>query len=105
MTLKDFSKRYGPWALVAGASEGLGAEFARQIAARGVNVLAIALDRERLEGTASEIRAASGVEVRPVVLDLGGRDVAREVDELAKDFEIGLLVYNAAFAPVGRFVE
>jgi short-subunit dehydrogenase len=63
------------------------------------------MDRERLEGVASEVRAAHGVEVRAAVLDLGGPDVAREARELARGLDVGLLVYNAAFAPIGRFVE
>jgi len=105
MRARDFRRRYGPWALVAGASEGLGAEFARQVASRRVNVLAIALEQAALDRVASEIRAAYGVEVRTAVLDLGGAGVDAALDELVTGIDIGLFVHNAAFSPIGRFVE
>jgi uncharacterized protein len=101
----EFRRRYGPWAVIAGASEGLGAEFARQIASRGVNVALVALDRERLEAVGSELRLAHGVEVRTAAFDLASTDVAGSMDALTSGLDVGLLVYNAAYAPIGRFVD
>jgi short-subunit dehydrogenase len=57
-----FAERYGPWAVVAGASEGTGREFARQIAAHGVNLVLIARREGPLAELAEQIRAESGVE-------------------------------------------
>jgi len=101
----QFRERYGPWAVVAGASQGLGAEFARQIAARGVNVALVAVDRERLQAVGSEIRSAHGVEVRTATFDLADADLGGSVDALTSGLDVGLLVYNAAYAPIGRFVD
>jgi uncharacterized protein len=103
--MQRFQDRYGPWAFVAGASEGIGAEFARQIAARGVRLVLVALEREPLERVAAEIRAAHRVEVRAQALDLASSTLERELAPLVHGLDVGLLVYNAAAAPIGRFVE
>jgi hypothetical protein len=101
----DFAKRYGPWGLVAGAAVGLGAEYARQMAARGLAVVLIDRDADPLEATARDIRAAHGVEVRTLALDLAGADIADVVVARTAGIEIGLLVYNAAIGTVSPFLE
>ena len=69
-----FADRYGAWALVAGASEGLGAAFARALAARGMNLVPVARRKALLDGLAEDLRARFGVEVRPVAGDLAAPD-------------------------------
>jgi short-subunit dehydrogenase len=100
------SARHG-WALVTGASSGLGAEFARQIAARGYDVAITARRRDRLEALATEIRARSGVEVLVVECDLGDAEgPARALTALdAKEIALSLLVNNAGFGVHGFAVE
>lgn len=100
-----FRDRYGPWALVAGASAGLGEAFAQALAARGLSLLLLARRREALERVAGALRAAHGVEVRVAAADLGRDDVLRTVAELAGDREVGLLVYNAAHSVIGPFLD
>lgn len=90
-----FSEKYGPWALVAGASEGIGASFAHQIAEAGVNLVLMARRVEPLESTADTIRAATGVEVRTVAADLTSGDLIDQLAGATDDLDIGLLVYNA----------
>jgi len=86
--------RYGPWAVVAGGSEGVGRAFATQLADAGLNLVLIARKPVALEETA-ELCRARGVQVRPLALDLTAPDsVARVIDEV-EDVEVGLLVYNA----------
>src|SRR5262249_22399071 len=70
-----FGDRYGPCALVAGAAAGLGAEWARQIAARGLDLVLIDRDSDLLGATADEIEAVHGVAVRQVALDLARADL------------------------------
>jgi len=65
-----FADRYGPWALVAGASDGVGAAFARQVAERGLNVVLLARRQQVLDEVAAEIRDAFGVETRALAVDL-----------------------------------
>ena len=87
-------ERYGPWAVIAGGSEGVGRAFATQLAEAGLNLVLIARKPVALEETAALCRA-HGVEVRPLALDLTAPDsVARVIDEV-EDVEVGLLVYNA----------
>ncbi len=105
MSPDAFVVRYGPWALVAGAAVGLGAEYARQIAARGLSLVLVDRDAGPLEATAQAIRESSGVQVQTLVLDLARADVADAVVEATKGIEIGLLVYNAAIGTVAPFLE
>ena len=98
-----FSDRYGPWAVVAGASEGLGAAFARALAARGLNVVLVARRRPALEELGAELAAEFGVEVRCVDGDLGEPAFLEGLLGACEPLDIGLLVYNAAYAPVGEF--
>jgi hypothetical protein len=100
-----FRNKYGPWALVAGASEGLGGEFARALAARGVHLFLIARREALLEQTAGDIRARHGVEVRTAALDLASADLAERIRTVVEQIEIGLLVYNAAFSQVSPFLD
>ena len=100
-----FLERYGPWALVAGASEGLGEAFVRALAARGLNVLALARREAPLVALAEELSAKHQVEVRPVVQDLAAPNLAQRVAEITQGLDVGLLVHNAAFANIGRFLE
>lgn len=102
---EKFAQRYGSWAVVAGASEGLGEAFARALAARGLNVLLIARRAALLDELATSIRSESSVEVRTLALDLSGRDLAERLIGAFDGLEVGMAVYNAAFAPVGNFVD
>src|SRR5690625_5117387 len=98
--------RYGPWAVVTGASAGIGKSFARQLAERGLDLILVARREPLLEALAKELSARHGVAVRPLVADLSD---ARGLDRLVADtasVEVGLLVNNAG-APAfhGHFVQ
>lgn len=99
-----FRARYGPWALVAGASEGIGAAFAEELAARGIRLLLVARRPAPLEALAGRLRERSRVEVRTAPLDLGAPGLADAVRGLTRGLEIGLVVYNAADSFVGEFL-
>ena len=66
----EFAERYGPWAVVAGASVGIGAEFCRQFAAEGVNVVLVSRSVDKLEALAGELTSDYGVETRVAAIDL-----------------------------------
>ena len=105
MAESDFDERYGPWALIAGASTGLGAAFANEVASRGVNVVLLARRTELLEETAKSIRESYGVSVRPVTVDLAAPDLWDRVAAATDDLELGMLIYNAMYDPLGRFID
>jgi len=103
-----FATRYGPRALVAGGAVGMGAEYCRQIAAIGLDLLILDRDEPALAATAAELRSAPGaVDVATAVVDLG-QPADRLLDALRRavgDREIGLVVANAAWSPVGPFLD
>ncbi|MCD6639500.1 MAG: SDR family oxidoreductase [Nocardioides sp.] len=94
-------------ALVTGASVGIGLEFCRQLAARGHDLVVVARDPARLEAAATQLRTELGVEVEVLVTDLGDRDdLARVEARLADpDRPVDLLVNNAGFGLLGRFLD
>ena len=103
-----FAGRYGPRALVAGGASGLGAEYCRQIAATGIDLLILDRDESALAATAAELRSAAGaVDVVTAVVDLGqpAEPLLGAVRQAVGDLEIGLLVANAAWSPIGRFLD
>jgi short-subunit dehydrogenase len=88
-----FRDKYGPWAIVAGASEGTGRSFARKLAEQGVSCLLIALDGP-LEEVAEEVRGC-GVECLTARIDLSRPEAADRIVAAAGDREVGLYVSNA----------
>jgi short-subunit dehydrogenase len=100
-----FRKRYGPWAIVAGASEGLGAAYARALARRGLELLLSARRAEPLERLAVELRKRHGIRVQCIAGDLAVAETIALITAAASRLDTGLLVYNAAHAPVGDFAS
>ncbi|MCL2443683.1 MAG: SDR family NAD(P)-dependent oxidoreductase [Treponema sp.] len=98
----QFWKKYGPYALVAGGSNGLGAAFAESLASRGMNLVLLAREKERLEVTAGRIKEKYSVDVLPFAVDLADYDKVKDIIT-GINVSIGLLVYNAAYAPIGLF--
>lgn len=103
--MNSFSTRYGPWAIVAGASEGLGEAFARAIAARGVNVALVARREEKVRALADDIARTSGVETRAIAADLSERSGLQKIIDETNALDVGLLVYNAGQSFIGPFLE
>lgn len=89
----DFKDRYGPWAIVAGASEGIGRSFALSLADRGVSTVLLALDGP-LEEVADEVRAR-GAKAVTARIDLAAPDAFERIAEAAGEREIGLYIANA----------
>jgi uncharacterized protein len=96
--MSGFAERYGPWAVIAGGSEGVGSAFAHQLAERGLNLLLLARNAGPLEETAAEVRAAHGVEVRSLALDLTRDDMLDRIRGETDPLEVGTLIYNAGAA-------
>jgi uncharacterized protein len=102
---EEFRQAYGPWALVAGASEGLGAAYAEALAGRGLNLVLVARRLDLLQALASRLNGAFGVRVRLLQLDLAQPEAAVQIARETQALEVGLLVYNAAFSAVGGFLD
>jgi short-subunit dehydrogenase len=93
--------KYGPWAVIAGASEGTGAEYARQLAAAGIHCLLVARRAEPLEKIARELTGQYKVQARVLTVDLSAADAAQRMKEAAADLDVGLYVSNAGADSTG----
>ena len=96
---------YGPWAVITGASSGIGQEFAEQCAANGLNVVLAARSTDRLADLGRRLTATHRIEHRVVTVDLSSPDGAARVIAAADDLDVGLLVSNAGTGRPGRFLD
>jgi short-subunit dehydrogenase len=98
--------KYGPWAVIAGGSEGIGPCLAEELAQAGISSVLLARKPEPLEAAAADIRARHGVEIRTLSLDLTAPDMLDRLRAVTDDLDVGLLVYNAgASIRTGPFIE
>jgi len=101
----DWKTSYGPWAVITGASDGIGREFARSLAARGLNVVLVARRREALDVLAAELQTQHGVTALVVSADLGQQGGIDAVRAATSALEVGLLVAAAGFGTSGDFLS
>ena len=99
-----FAERYGPWAIVTGASSGIGEAFAVALARRGVSPLLVARRADELERVAAAIRNGAG-SAEILALDLGQPGCAAILQQHTADRDVGLMVCNAGINPEGEFEE
>lgn len=88
------AEQYGPWALVTGGSEGLGAAFAHLLAEAGINQVLLARREGPLAKTAKEIRSKYGVQVRTLAIDISSVDLLDRIREVTDDIDVGTLISN-----------
>ncbi len=100
-----FKEKYGPLALVAGASAGLGAAYAYALAARGLDLVIVARRRELLDETAQDISSKYNVRVLPLVCDLASPGAAEQISTATEGMAVNCLVYNAAASYIGPFLS
>ena len=94
-----FAARYGRWALVAGASEGVGLAYAGAMAGRGLDVALVARRQSVLDDVAAELRERFGVQTKALAIDLSEDDAADRIAAATNDLEIGMLMYCAGADP------
>ncbi|TCB95438.1 SDR family NAD(P)-dependent oxidoreductase [Micromonospora zingiberis] len=97
--------RFGPWAVVTGASSGIGREFARQLAANGLNVVIAARRATALTDLGAEIAQQYGVQHLAVTVDLSESTGPDHLAEATSDLDVGLLVSNAGDLTPGEFLR
>ena len=99
------SKRFGPWALITGASSGIGREFARQIAASHINVVLVARRQALLDALGTDLSRDFGVKHRVVVADLSDAGFIVGLADATRDLDVGLVISDAGTANPGRFMD
>ena len=96
--------RFGPWALVTGASSGIGKELSRQLAANGLNVVIAARRIDLLKELGDGIEREFSVQSRAVQVDLSEDDSIDKIKDATRDLDIGLIVSNAGAVKAGEFM-
>lgn len=101
----EFHARYGPVAVVAGASEGIGRAYAHQLAEWGLDLILIARRAGPLEAEAHLLRRRHGVRVDAVPMDLASSDLEANFSAAIEGRDVGLLIYNACHSDIREFSE
>jgi hypothetical protein len=98
-------QRFGPWAVVTGASDGIGRAFAVEAAAAGLNLVLVARRAAPLDALAADLERRHGIRCQVVPLDLASPDAMRRLAAATADLEVGLLVAAAGFGSAGPLIE
>ncbi len=98
-------EKHGPYALITGASHGIGEEFANQLAKKGFSLVLVARSRNKLDSIASRLSGTHRVDVQVVALDLMKDTAAEELVAATSHLEIGLVVLNAGVYGFGAFLD
>ena len=103
--MTTFNEKYGSWVLITGASSGIGKEYAKQLAAKQLNIILVARRQERLEALAKELNSAYQIETKVIIADLATDDGIQHVIDGTSDLEVGLLINNAGVEDSGHFIK
>ncbi len=98
-------EKYGPWAVVTGASDGIGREFARQLGSAGLNLFLVARRRDALDALAEAMEKEQGIETKVIDVDLSEDEGVQHIVKETQGVDIGLLVASAGFGTSGNFID
>ena len=105
MNKTNFLSKFGPWAVVTGASDGIGYAFAEQLAERGLHLVVIARRADPLTGLADKIQAKYGTTVQVIPADLSTPEGLMEVARVTEPLDVGLLVASAGYGTSGPLLQ
>jgi hypothetical protein len=105
MNKRTFLNKFGPWAVVTGASDGIGYAFAEQLAERGLNLVVVARRADPLTQLADKIQAKHGTKVQAIMADLSTPEGLIEVERVTEPLDVGLLVASAGYGTSGALLR
>lgn len=97
--------KFGPWAVITGASSGIGKGFARQLAADGLNIVLVARRIQLLEEIGEQLSKEFGIQYRTIEADLAQEGTVKKIIGATTDLDIGLLISNAGTGKAGKFLS
>jgi uncharacterized protein len=100
-----FRAKYGPWAVIAGASEGTGEWYARELAEMGINLVLISRRQAALEALGDALKAEYSIEYHAVVQDLTEHGAGQRIVAAAASLDVGLYISNAGADGFASFFE
>ncbi len=103
--MKNLKEQIGSWAIVTGASSGIGEEFANQLAANGINLILLARRENLLKELSDKLTGKYGIKVKSLPLDLTDENFIDRIDKHVEGLKVGLLVSNAGGARMGAFTK
>ena len=105
VNMNGIKDRYGPWALVAGGAQGIGAAYSRFTAAAGLNVIVLDVSAEALDEFVPGLQQEYPIDALGLPIDLARADLVDAIADAIGEREVGLLIYNAGLADVGPFYK
>ncbi|WP_299586864.1 SDR family NAD(P)-dependent oxidoreductase [uncultured Tateyamaria sp.] len=105
MNKTAFLSRFGPWAMVTGATSGIGREFADQLADMGMNLVLVSRRQDALDGVAASLSKRSGIQTRTIALDLSDPGFLAPLKTAIADIDLGLIVSNAGADHMGALLR
>lgn len=101
----QFKEKYGPWAIVAGAAEGLGEAWSESLAKRGLNLVMIDIQNDKLQTLSGRLKKEYSIQTREYAIDLSQENASAEIMTAIVELDCRLLIYNAAYSRVKPFLE
>lgn len=106
LTELNYKKRYGDWALISGAAEGIGAAYCQRIAEMGMSIVMLDINADALHETANRLRETfPHISIKEIVVDLADASALNEEIDKIEMLNIGLLIANAGIGAVGRWLD
>lgn len=102
---KRLQSKYGEWAIVTGASSGIGLELATQLALAGFNLIINARDSQRINKVENDLKSKANIQIKAVAADLSESNGVEKIIEASHNLNIGLLINNAGFGTSGLFTD
>lgn len=101
----QFKNKYGPWALIAGSAEGLGEAWSTALAKRGINLIMVDHQQDKLMALSEKLCKEFNIETSSLHLDLSDSNASAQMMKMAEKHDCRLLIYNAAYSLIKPFTE